>query len=160
MWWKLRWSPGESPSRAEKPDSVKARWQARRRPQDAVGFSLLEVLVATALMGVVLVVLLQVLTSAMRAQETSLNHIQALLVAEKVLQEKCGSPSLAAATFQGRDGGFDYLVRFSPQFEVSGAGVNQLVMCSLIQVTVSWRERGQPKSLSLQTIRTVVQQKT
>ena len=70
-------------------------------------------------MGVMLVVLLQVLTSALRAQETSLAHIQALLVAEKVLQENCGAASLAAATYQGRDAAFDYLVRFSPQYELS-----------------------------------------
>ena len=48
------------------------------------GFSLLEVLVATALMGLVLVVLLQVLTSALRAQEASWSHTQALLTAEKM----------------------------------------------------------------------------
>jgi hypothetical protein len=34
------------------------------------------------------------------------------------------------------------------------------VRCFLIQVTVSWRERGKTKSLDLQTIRTVAQKKT
>jgi hypothetical protein len=118
------------------------------------------VLVATTLMGVVLVALLQVLTSAMLAQETSLDHMRALLVAEKVLQENCSLPSLSAATYQGREGEFDYLVRVSPQFEVSNPQINQLIMCSLIQVTVSWRERGQAKSLALETIRSVVQKRT
>jgi len=135
------------------------RPQARRRERDVDGFSLLEVLVATTLMGVLLVVLLQVLTTALRAQETSLDHIQALLVAEKVLQENCGVQALAAATYQGRDGRFDYLVQVSPQFEVSNPHINQLVRCSLIQVTVSWRQRDQAKSLALQTIRTAVQKK-
>ncbi|MFH1596624.1 MAG: prepilin-type N-terminal cleavage/methylation domain-containing protein [Pseudomonadota bacterium] len=134
--------------------------QARRREQDVDGFSLLEVLVATTLMGVLLVVLLQVLTTALRAQETSLDHIQALLVAEKVLQENCGAQALAAATYQGRDGRFDYLVQVTPQYEVSNPHINQLVRCSLIQVTVSWRQRDQAKSLALQTIRTAVQKKS
>jgi prepilin-type N-terminal cleavage/methylation domain-containing protein len=132
--------------------------QKRGRSQ-AEGFTLLEVLVATALMGVVLVVLLQVLTSALRAQETSLNHIQALLAAEKVLQENCGAPSLAAATYQGREGRFDYLVRVTPQYELSNPMVSQMVMCSLIQITVSWRDWGQPKFLTIQTVRTTVQKK-
>ncbi len=134
--------------------------QARRRERDVDGFSLLEVLVATTLMGVLLVVLLQVLTTALRAQETSLDHIQALLVAEKVLQENCGAQALAAATYQGRDGRFDYLVQVTPQYEVSNPHINQLVRCSLIQVTVSWRQRDQAKSLALQTIRTAVQKKS
>jgi Tfp pilus assembly protein PilV len=139
---------------------MKDRSRVRRQPGDAAGFGLLEVLVATTLMGVMLVVLLQVLTSAMQAQEVSLDSMQALLVAEKVLQENCGAPALAAATYQGREGEFDYLVRISPQYELSNPQINQLIMCSLIQVTVSWRERGLAKSLSLQTIRTAVQKKT
>lgn len=136
------------------------RPQARRRPRDVDGFSLLEVLVATSLMGVLLVVLLQVLTTALRAQKTSVDQIQALLVAEKVLQESCETQALAAATYQGRDGRFDYLVRVSPQYEVSNPRFNQLVRCSLIQVTVSWRQWGQAKSLALQTIRTAIQKKS
>jgi prepilin-type N-terminal cleavage/methylation domain-containing protein len=134
----------------------------RRRPcpGGAEGFTLLEVLVATALMGVVLVALLQVLSSAIWAQEAAMGHMQALLVAEKVLQENCQVASLGAATYQGRDGGFDYLVQITPQYELSNPQQSRLVMCSLIQVTVSWRERGRTKSLDLETVRTVVQKKT
>jgi prepilin-type N-terminal cleavage/methylation domain-containing protein len=134
----------------------------RRRPcpGGAEGFTLLEVLVATALMGVVLVALLQVLSSAIWAQEAAMGHMQALLVAEKVLQENCQVASLGAATYQGRDGGFDYLVRITPQYELSNPQQSRLVLCSLIQVTVSWRERGRTKSLALETVRTVVQKKT
>jgi prepilin-type N-terminal cleavage/methylation domain-containing protein len=134
----------------------------RRRPGPGGtdGFTLLEVLVATALMGVMLVALLQVLSSAIWAQEAALGHMQALLVAEKVLQENCQVASLAAATYQGQDGGFSYLVRITPQYELSNPQLNHLVMCSLIQVTVSWRERGRAKSLALETVRTMVQKKT
>jgi prepilin-type N-terminal cleavage/methylation domain-containing protein len=135
------------------------RIRLRRCPQGTEGFTLLEVLVATALMGVVLVVLLQVLTSAIRAQEAAQGHMRALLVAEKVLQENCGASSLAASTHQGRVGGFNYLVRVTPQYELSNPQKKQLIMCSLIQVTVSWQERGQTKSLALETIRTMVQKK-
>ncbi len=128
--------------------------------QSAEGFGLLEVLVATTLMGVMLVVLLQVLTSALRAQEASLHHIRALLVAEKVLQENSNPPSLAAATYQGREGNFDYRVQIAPQFELANPMVNKKVVCSIIQVTVYWQERGQTKSLGLETIRTIVQKST
>ena len=121
------------------------------------GFSLLEVLVATALMGLVLVVLLQVLTSALRAQEASWSHTQALLTAEKVLQENCEINTLEAATYQGRDGRFDYVVRVTPQYELANPFSDKRVLCSLIQVTVTWRVRGQRKILELQTVRTVAQ---
>ena len=84
------------------------------RPPGVEGFSLLEVLVATTLMGLVLVVLLQVLTSALRAQEASWGHTQAVLVGEKVLQENCEINSLKEGTYQGRDGRYDYVVRVTP----------------------------------------------
>ena len=67
----------------------------------AEGFSLLEVLVASALMGLVLVVLLQVLTSAIRAQEACWGNTQALLVAEKVLQENCQINTLTGGHLPG-----------------------------------------------------------
>ena len=56
---------------------------------------------ATAIMGLVLVVLLQVLTSALRAQEASWGHTQAVLVAEKILQENCEINTLASGDLPG-----------------------------------------------------------
>lgn len=127
------------------------------RPQTAEGFSLLEVLVATTIMGLVLVVLLQVLTSALRAQEASWSHTQAVLVAEKVLQETCEINTLKAGTYQGRDGRYDYMVRVTPQYELANPFANKRVICSLIQVTLTWQEWGRRKILELQTIRTAAQ---
>jgi prepilin-type N-terminal cleavage/methylation domain-containing protein len=128
------------------------------RSRGAEGFSLLEVLVATTIMGLVLVVLLQVLTSALRAQEASWGHTQAVLVAEKVLQENCEINTLAAGTYQGRDGRYDYVVRVVPQYELSDPITGRRILCSLLQVTMTWREWGRKKTLELQTVRTASQE--
>lgn len=127
------------------------------RPPGAEGFSLMEVLVATAVMGLVLVVLLQVLTSALRAQKASWGHTQAVLVAEKILQENCEISTLAKGTSQGRDGRYNYMVKVTPQYELADPFADKRVLCSLIQVTVTWQEWGRNKTLELQTIRTVAQ---
>jgi general secretion pathway protein I len=132
----------------------------RAAARGSAGFSLLEVLVATALMGLVLVVLLQVLTTALRAQEASLKQSQAVLVAEKVLQEYSGDPTLTAATYQGREGPYAFQVRLTPQYDFSHPQVPGKVISALIQVTVSWQEQGRVKSLELQTIRSVYQRKS
>ena len=129
---------------------------APRRPR-AEGFSLLEVLVATTIMGLVMVVLLQVLTSALRAQEASWGHTQAVLVGEKILQENCEVNTLAEGTYQGRDGRYDYMVRVAPQYELADPFANKRILCSLIRVTLTWQEWGRRKTLELQTIRTVAQ---
>jgi prepilin-type N-terminal cleavage/methylation domain-containing protein len=120
----------------------------------AEGFSLLEVLVATAIMGLVLVVLLQVLTSAIRAQEASWSHTQALLLAEKVLQENCEINTLAEGIYQGQSGRYDYVVQVTPQYEVDNTFGNSRILCSVIQVKVMWTAQGRHKALELQTVRT------
>jgi prepilin-type N-terminal cleavage/methylation domain-containing protein len=120
----------------------------------ANGFSLLEVLVATALMGLVLVVLLQVLTMALRSQEAAWRRTQAALVAEKILGENSQINTLKAGTYQGREGQFEYLVRISPQSEWSNSLSRRRILCSLIQVKLTWQERGAKKTLELQTLRT------
>jgi prepilin-type N-terminal cleavage/methylation domain-containing protein len=127
------------------------------RPPQSEGFSLLEVLVATTIMGLVFVVLLQVLTAALRAQEASWGHTQAVLVAEKVLQENCEINTLAEGTYQGRNGRYDYVVRITPQYELAAPFADRRILCSLIQVTLTWREWGRRKTLALQTMRTVAQ---
>jgi prepilin-type N-terminal cleavage/methylation domain-containing protein len=120
----------------------------------AEGFSLLEVLVASALMGLVLVVLLQVLTSALRSQEASLRRTQAVLVAQKILEENCQINTLKAGTYQGREGSYEYVVRILPQTEWSNLLARRRILCSLIQVTLTWQERGARKTLEIETLRT------
>src|SRR4030042_4920110 len=127
------------------------------RPPGSEGFSLLEVLVATAIMGMVLVVLLQVLTSALRAQKASWGHTQAVLMAEKILQENCEINSLKGGTYQGQDGRYDYLVRITPQDAFAGPVGDKRILGSLIQVTLTWQEWGGRKTLELQTIRIAAQ---
>ena len=120
----------------------------------ADGFSLLEVLVATALMGLVMVVILQLLTSTLRCQDTSWGHTQAVLAAEKVLQENCEVNSLRDGTYQGDMGRFRYLVQVTPQYEVADPLAGKRLLCSIIQVTVTWQERDRSMSLTLATVRT------
>jgi prepilin-type N-terminal cleavage/methylation domain-containing protein len=127
------------------------------RPRRAEGFSLLEVLVATVIMGMVMVVLLQVLTAALRAQGASWSHTQAVLVAEKILQENCEIHTMAQGTSQGTDGRYDYAVQVTSQYELADPFADKRILCSLIKVTVTWQEWGRHKTLELQTIRTVAQ---
>ena len=127
------------------------------KKEKAAGFSLLEVLVAATLMSLMLVVILEVLTSAMRAQEASQSSTQAVLTAEKVLEEY-SEKDLAKGIFQGREGRFDYQVRLDPQFQVPYPNRNKRLVCSFLQVVVSWKEQGRTKTLELQTLRTIVQE--
>lgn len=139
------------------PDPLQGPSPPAPRAPEAEGFSLLEVLVATAIMGLVLVVLLQVLTSALRAQNASWGHTEAVLMAEKILQENCEINSLKGGTYQGQDGRYDYMVRVTPQDAFAGPVGGKVILGSLIQVTLTWQEWGRRKTLELQTIRIAAQ---
>lgn len=131
----------------------------RARPANA-GFSLLEVLVATVLMGLVLVVLLKVFSTSLRAQEASQAHARALIVAEKVLGEYLSIREMKAGQYQGTEGRYAYRVSIDPQYELSDRNSEARLNCYLLQVTVFWKEAGRAKSLELKTIRTVAQKKS
>jgi prepilin-type N-terminal cleavage/methylation domain-containing protein len=118
------------------------------------GFSLLEVLVATALVGLLLVVLLQILSTIFRTEEGISKTSRAMILAEKVLQENCKSPNLATGVFEGREDEFAYLVKIIPQYEASSPMGELHISCSLLQVAVSWRGWHQEKMLVLETVRT------
>ncbi len=129
-----------------------------RREANCQGFTLLEVMVATTIMGLVLVVLLQVLTGAMTAQETAMGHARALQTADRVLQDGCNALDLSPRQYSGQDGPYSYQVKITPQYEVTvPATLDRLVRCALIQVTVSWQERSRNPSVSLETIRAASQ---
>lgn len=132
-------------------------WGSRK---GADGFSLLEVLVATTLMGLILVVLLQVMTANLRAQSTIWGHTQAVLVADMVLEENCQINSLTEGTYQGQHGQYAYQVQISPQYKIPLPFTNRRVLCSVVQVTLFWQEWGQAKSLTLQTVRTGFERKS
>ena len=140
------------------PEDAPGREGRGPRPaRPAAGFGLLEVLVATTLMCLVLGVLLQVLSASLGAQEASIRNSQAVLVADKVLQDYCTNRNLTEGDFQGREGSFSYRVRRSSLFEFSSLQTPGKVTCTMTQVTVSWEERGRTKSLELETIRSVYQ---
>ena len=134
---------------------MKSRAVRNQGKKDA-GFSLLEVLVAATLMGMMLVVILEVLTSALRAQEASQSNTQAVLAAEKVMAEY-SEMDVSKGVYQGREGRFDFQVRLTPQLQVPYPMQNRKLVCSSLQVVVSWKEQGKTKTLELQTLRTTVQ---
>ncbi|MFZ5453096.1 MAG: type IV pilus modification PilV family protein [Thermodesulfobacteriota bacterium] len=132
------------------------RQASQQRRERAEGFTLLEVMVAATLMGLVLVIILQVLTSTLQAQEASRSNTQAVMTAQMVLEE-FGAREVAEGVFQGKVGRFSYQVDVKPQFQVPYPGQNKRLVCSSLQVTLSWEERGRTKILELLTLRTTVQ---
>lgn len=122
------------------------------------GFTLLEVIVATALMGVALVVLLELLGASVVWQGAARSQRRAAQVAELVLGEFSYNKNLRTGNFHGQKEAYNYKVRVTPQYEVERLRYRDKIVCFLIQVEVSWRERGSNRVLQLSTMRTVVRE--
>lgn len=129
-------------------------------PEREQGFSLLEVLVATAIMSLVAVTVLKVMSASLHAHQACQHLTQALGVAEQVLQKSCREEGLTTGQYQGRTGSFTYLVRIQQQYEISHLPREAQVKCYLISVVVSWLQFGRTKSLELETMRTVVRKES
>jgi len=120
---------------------------------NSAGFSLLEVLVAAALMGGVLLVLLQLLSAGLRSREAAHAYGQAIQVAENRLGEFCQQDKLRAGIFPGQQGPFAYKVSITPQYHLPEEVDPKRITCFLLKVEVFWTERGKIKSVTLETMR-------
>jgi len=130
-------------------------------PGSQAGFTLLEVLVAAALMALMLVALLELLAAGLRTREAAQRRTQALMVAEKLCHDHYSRPDfLKAGIFQGREGPYAFRVTVEPQFQVAAEGLKSQVTCYSIKVAVSWQELGRSKSLEIQTVRTAARKKS
>ncbi|MFP3867522.1 MAG: type II secretion system protein J [Desulfobacteraceae bacterium] len=136
------------------PRSAKGRAQ-----HGEVGFSLLEVMVATALMALVMVAILQVLSAGLQAQDAVQRRTYALLVANKVLRQYGAPEYLSRGSHQGQEGPCTYQVQIKPQYQVSHQIWDYEVICYHLRVRVFWEERGQAKSVTLETLRSKCRRK-
>ncbi|MBM4284244.1 MAG: hypothetical protein FJ128_03190 [Deltaproteobacteria bacterium] len=123
----------------------------------AGGFTLLETLMAAAIMGLVLVVVMQLLSAGLNSLKAARLQGQALQVAERLLSEYCQSGALKAGEFTGREGRFTYRVRLASQYAVNLPHQQQQVVCYLVRVQVSWQEGAATRSVALETVRTQAQ---
>jgi hypothetical protein len=109
-------------------------------------------------MGVALVVLLELLGASVVWQGAARSQRQAAQVAELVLGEFCYSKDLRTGNYHGQQGAYAYAVRITPQYEVERKEYQDKIVCFLIQVEVSWQQRGFNRLLQLNTMRTVVRE--
>ena len=118
------------------------------------GFSLLEVLVAFAILSVSLGVLFQIFSSGVRGTVVSENYNKALIVAESILAGVGVDGPLEAGLEQGEA---EELYRWrvnvtlyeEDDLELGGGGIEPY----RIDVWVGWQEDGKARDVELSTLR-------
>lgn len=114
------------------------------------GFSLLELMVATAVMALALAMLYRVDAGAVRAVGDLALQQRAGVLARSVLESRDAVPA-AGWREAGQDGGFDWRVASAPWPTPSGLDVNATPLHEVL-VTVQWPGRSGPRSFELRTL--------
>jgi type II secretion system protein I len=117
--------------------------------KDEHGFTLLEVLVGLAILGIAVVTLIQLASQGLRLVGVSGEHQQAVLVADRIMRE---TMAIVDGVESGREGSFTWERRISPvpvpdELNPPSGPTPQLLAVSII---VRW---GQSRSLELATLR-------
>ena len=141
------------PSRFE-PQTPNGKPQTRNpKPSGGAGFTLLEVIIALAILGVTFAFAMELLAMGVRSAKTSEDYIQAALLARQKMAQIAVLPSTGGEADAGELGqGFRWAseVHPLPQEEGLPARLYQ------VQVRVTWPGRRGEKSLDLYTMRMAV----
>ena len=125
-------------------------------PRTSRGFTLLEVIIALAILGIGFALAMELLATGVRSVKTSEEYTQAVLLAHRKMAEIADTASLKGAVEQGESGaGLRWASELQalPQDEALPAQLYQ------VRVRVTWPGRRSEKSLDLYSLRMMVDEK-
>lgn len=127
-----------------------------RSRNESEGFTLIEVLVAFAILAVTLVVLLQSFGSGSRAMGTSERYLMATMLARSVLEDiGTETPVVAGERSEEIDDGYSWTIRMRPSPTIPSVKDGDNIQVPYeVQVEISWQ--GRPVT-TLTTLRLVSQ---
>jgi general secretion pathway protein I len=133
------------------------RWRSGGRPAVRTresGFTLLEIIVALAILGVAFALAMELLGTGVRSAKASQDYTNASLLARQKMAEISVTASLAAAADSGDfGGGFRWASEVRP---VAGQDDELPARLYQVRVRVTWPSRTGEKSLDLYTLRMAV----
>jgi general secretion pathway protein I len=119
------------------------------------GFTLLEILVAVALLGIAITVVLQLFSANLRALSVSEDYVSAAIKADSKMREIVEDSDLTEKSWsEVTDDGYRFDASITETLKERTE--NLQVRLLEISLTMQWMEGSKAKSLTLKTLRTVV----
>lgn len=114
------------------------------------GFTLLEVLLSVAILGMGVVAAIQLLSGGLRLAKTADEHTDVIFAAKEKMAETLLDPSPFEGTVRGADKNIEWTVSVGPYAPDRAAPGKRLLM-----VTVTAEESGGSRSYTVSTLKTV-----
>jgi general secretion pathway protein I len=126
-------------------------------PRTEEGFTLLEVIVALAILSVAFALAMELLAAGVRSAKASEDYTQAVLLARQKMAEVVVTPNLEGSADKGDfDRGFHWYSEVQPLSQEEER--DPAARLYQVRVRVTWPGRGAEKSLDLYTFRMAVDQ--
>jgi len=122
------------------------------------GFTLLEIMVALAIMGIALTVILQQFSAGLRTVRMTRDYTTALIHAREKLEELCLAKKLSEKEESGEfEDGYKWQVMIAPYEEEKKEGSTEFLLLSMYKVTsvVSWEAGNKEREVELATVKIV-----
>jgi general secretion pathway protein I len=120
-----------------------------KRRSDASGFTLVEVIVAIAIIGISLVMIMQLFSGGLRASRTSCDYTRAVVHAKDKMEELAFYPVAASGEF---DDGFNWETEVEPYAEPEESSFKLLKL----KVTIQWGDvLKKPHSVQMVSLKAV-----
>jgi prepilin-type N-terminal cleavage/methylation domain-containing protein len=133
---------------------MRITYQHPTQIQNKEGFTLLEVLVATSILGIALAIVLQLFSINLKAISASSEYISGLMTAEAKMRELLHADSISEQVMSEMtsDG---YRIDIAVQETLADRTENLPVRLFAINMKVSWTIGSHEKSVSLNSLKTV-----
>jgi len=116
------------------------------------GFTLLEILVAISLIGIVLVVVMQLFSANLRSLSVSESHVNAAAHAEAIMRNILEDEDFPNTTLSGTtEDGYRYDAAIAKGYEERTQALN--VDLYQVRVTIYWNDGARQRSLFLETLK-------
>ncbi len=113
------------------------------------GFTLVEVIVAMAIVGISLVMIMQLFSGGLRASRTSCDYTRAVVHAKNTMEELSYDPVPGSGNF---DDGFNWKTEIEAHEEPEESGYKLMKLI----VIISWGDAlSKPKSIQLVSLKTL-----
>jgi general secretion pathway protein I len=128
--------------------------------RSSAGFTLIEILIATVILGVSVVVIMQLFSGGLNSAKVSLDYQQAVFHAREVIEETLLGASISEGISTGLfEDGYDWKTDISTiSGEDDQVGVSGLEKFH-ISVVISWQDGTKEKHYEISTVKAVPQMK-